>query len=1304
MHESDTRSDARQPILNLRTDRVQEVLQSAEPKTVRFSALCRYATAGDRIILLLAFLGAVAQGAAGPAMSFFMKDLFQSIFMPNDNGTLPPTLGPHTERDRHILRNLYIFLCLAAGSFTCCTVSYLGFAHVADRMTLKLRSRFFEQLLRKDVGWYDSHSASEMATRLTNDTYDFRQGLGEKFAGLIVGLVTSPAGFAVAFIQDWRLTLMMLGAIPFMASGFAIAMRTMATSAAKQQESYAKAGGLAETTISSIRTVAAFNGFELEVSRYDRLLAEAEKSGARAGWCNGLSMGASAFIIYATFALGFYAGSFLVVRDYNNNCWVSNPPFGTCFTGATMLSTLFAVLQGGIGISQAAMPMAALTAAKAAAGRIYAVIDEPAAFNTEAGEAPVEAHGRIDFQDVVFFYPSRPETPSLNGLSFSIAAGSTAAFVGPSGSGKSTTIALLQRFYDTTSGSVSFDGRNIRNLSLKWLRSKMALVQQEPVLFGGTIAENVSFGCEGEVTDSQIEAAARSANAWDFIRSFPQGFQTLVGERGSQLSGGQKQRIAIARAMIRNPAVLLLDEATSALDSESEQVVQKALDELMKQKARTTLVVAHRLSTVREADQIFVLENGRLVERGTHNELLAKSGSLYAQLVQLQELTGVVGPKVLQRQHSNTSAEVSPRKRQHSSSFHSPLHAEVAPLERLMSMEEPTVEMEEEQPPQPLPVPKEDDEDVDVPTSRLWGMQPQVSFVIAALLATLPVGAARPLMGRLFGSSSNTFSKPPAIKIGGMWIGILDTEELQRVAHEQSLEFLILGVLLCVCTATQLGCFRKAAESLTRQVRLLSFRAMLRQEIAWFDLRSSGHLADRLASEAPLIKSFTGENLAAAIQVLVTVGVGLGMALYASWRQMLTLCNAVFLPLLAVGSLLMFRALRRSNDTRAGPLVSEAMGNIRTVAAFSLEARMLSRYSQLLASEGQSQWRASRATGLGAAYNSGITYVMFAGVVFVANLFISAGELEPDAVLNVLFPIMFAATGAAVASQWQADKAKARKAVNHFFQTLDRTPAIDAYNPSGLKPHVVRGHIEFRHVSFRYPSRLDIPIFANFDLTIQPGQTVALCGPSGSGKSTAIALLQRFYDPEIGSILLDGQDIRGLNLAWLRSKMALVQQEPVLFAGTILENIAYGQEGGASQAQCEAAAAAANASFIKNFPQGFQTQVGERGAQLSGGQKQRIAIARAMVRDPSILLLDEATSALDSESERIVQEALDRLLAQKRRTTLVIAHRLSTIVGSDVICVVYQGRIVEKGTHKELLEIPAGHYRRLAARQQAVDP
>lgn len=168
--------------------------------------------------------------------------------------------------------------------------------------------------------------------------------------------------------------------------------------------------------------------------------------------------------------------------------------------------------------------------------------------------------------------------------------------------------------------------------------------------------------------------------------------------------------------------------------------------------------------------------------------------------------------------------------------------------------------------------------------------------------------------------------------------------------------------------------------------------------------------------------------------------------------------------------------------------------------------------------------------------------------------------------------------------------------------------------------------------------------------------------------------------------------------------MALVQQEPVLFAGTILENIAYGQEGGASQAQCEAAAAAANASFIKNFPQGFQTQVGERGAQLSGGQKQRIAIARAMVRDPSILLLDEATSALDSESERIVQEALDRLLAQKRRTTLVIAHRLSTIVGSDVICVVYQGRIVEKGTHKELLEIPAGHYRRLAARQQAVDP
>jgi len=380
--------------------------------------------------------------------------------------------------------------------------------------------------------------------------------------------------------------------------------------------------------------------------------------------------------------------------------------------------------------------------------------------------------------------------------------------------------------------------------------------------------------------------------------------------------------------------------------------------------------------------------------------------------------------------------------------------------------------------------------------------------------------------------------------------------------------------------------------------------------------------------------------------------------------------------------------------------VSEAMGNIRTVAAFNLREKILERYLAMLGEEGKEERRKSTVTGMAMAYNAAVTYVMFGVVMWFSNFFVSRGLADPGDALQVLFTVLFGASGAAMASQWQADKTKAKTALNHIFSILDRTPEIDAYATSGDVLEEVHGKIEFKHVAFRYPSRPDVAIFEDFDLTIEPNTTVAFCGPSGSGKSTTISLLQRFYNPSSGSVCLDGRDIKTLNLAWLRRQMAFVQQEPVLFVGTVLENIAYGREG-ATELDCVEAARAANAhGFISAFEAGYHTNVGERGAQLSGGQKQRVAIARSMVRDPAVLLLDEATSALDTESERIVQEALDNLLAQSRRTTLVIAHRLSTIVNSDVICVIYQGKIVEKGTHKELMQIKDGHYKQLAARQQ----
>jgi len=309
---------------------------------------------------------------------------------------------------------------------------------------------------------------------------------------------------------------------------------------------------------------------------------------------------------------------------------------------------------------------------------------------------------------------------------------------------------------------------------------------------------------------------------------------------------------------------------------------------------------------------------------------------------------------------------------------------------------------------------------------------------------------------------------------------------------------------------------------------------------------------------------------------------------------------------------------------------------------------------------------------------------------------IAAGEMEPGDVLTVFFSIMIGAMGIGQASQLNPDFAKAKGAAAVVFEVIDRVPLIDQKEGSGKTLKLMEGKILFKKVVFSYPNRVETKVMKKMNLTINPGQTVALVGPSGAGKSTVIQLLERFYDPQSGTIFVDDVDIREFDLKWYRKNIGLVSQEPILFSGTITENILFGKPT-ASMEEVENAAKMANAyEFIMKQPDGFNTMVGEKGTQLSGGQKQRVAIARAILKDPKILLLDEATSALDAESESLVQDALDKLM--KGRTTIIIAHRLTTVRNADKICVIMNGKIVEEGDHKSLLEME-GVYSNLVSKQ-----
>ncbi|KAJ1475715.1 ATP-binding cassette transporter [Baffinella frigidus] len=341
-------------------------------------------------------------------------------------------------------------------------------------------------------------------------------------------------------------------------------------------------------------------------------------------------------------------------------------------------------------------------------------------------------------------------------------------------------------------------------------------------------------------------------------------------------------------------------------------------------------------------------------------------------------------------------------------------------------------------------------------------------------------------------------------------------------------------------------------------------------------------------------------------------------------------------------------------------------------------------------------------------YSQGALFLAFAlmywyGGTYLADDSAVAPPLSDSKFEGMFIPIfcmLMLGAGLGQASQGATDSAKAAQAAGRVFEVVDRVSKIDHESDAGAKPPVVHGKIEMENVCFAYPSRPDQKVCNDFSLVVEAGTTVALVGASGSGKSTVVSLVERFYDPDSGSVKMDGVDIRELNVRWLREQIGLVGQEPVLFAGTIADNIANGKVG-ATREEVEEAAKMANAySFIMEFPAGFETDVGQKGGQLSGGQKQRVAIARAMIKNPSILLLDEATSALDTTSEKVVQQALDELMRKTKRTTIVIAHRLSTIRNADRICVVKRGRVVEQGTHDQLMaNAPNGAYYKLQAHQ-----
>ncbi|GJN32113.1 hypothetical protein PR202_gb20587 [Eleusine coracana subsp. coracana] len=1228
---------------------------------VPFHRLFAFADCTDVMLMVLGALGAVANGAAMPFMTVLFGNLIDAF---------GGALSIHDVVNRVSMVSLE-FIYLAIFSAVASFVQVTCWMITGERQAARIRNLYLKTILRQEIAFFDQYtSTGEVVGRMSGDTVLIQDAMGEKVGKFIQLVVTFFGGFIVAFAQGWLLTLVMMATIPPLVIAGAVMSNVVAKMASLGQAAYAESSVVVEQTIGSIRTVASFTGEKRAVDKYNKSLKSAYKSGVREGLATGLGMGAVMVLLFCGYSLGIWYGAKLILEKG--------------YTGAKVMNVIFAVLTGSLALGQASPSMKAFAGGQAAAYKMFETINrtpEIDAYSTTGRKAD-DIRGDIEFRDVYFSYPTRPDEQIFKGFSLTIPSGTTVALVGQSGSGKSTVISLIERFYDPLRGDVLIDGVNLKEFQLRWIRSKIGLVSQEPVLFAATIKENIAYG-KDNATDQEIRAAAELANAAKFIDKMPQGFDTSVGEHGTQLSGGQKQRIAIARAILKDPRILLLDEATSALDAESERIVQEALDRVMTN--RTTVIVAHRLSTVRNADTIAVIHQGSLVEKGPHNELLKDPEGAYSQLIRLQEANrqdksdrkGDSGARSGKQISINKSA--SRRSSRDNSSHHSfsvpfgmPLGVDIQDGSSNKLCDE---------------MPQE------VPLSRLASLnKPEIPVLILGSIASVVSGVIFPIFAILLSNVIKAFYEPPHL--------------LRRDSQFWSSMFLVFGAVYFMSLPVSSYLFSVAGCRLIRRIRLMTFEKVVNMEIEWFDHpeNSSGAIGARLSADAAKVRGLVGDALQLVVQNSATLVAGLVIAFVSNWE--LSLIILALIPLIGLNGWIQMKFIQGfSADAKmmyeeASQVANDAVSSIRTVASFSAEEKVMDLYKKKC----EGPLRTGIRTGIISGIGFGVSFFLLFGV-YAASFYAGARLVEDKKttfpkVFRVFLALAMAAIGVSQSSTLTSDSSKAKSAASSIFAIVDRKSRIDPSEDAGVNLETLQGKIEFQHVSFRYPTRPDVQIFRDLCLTIHAGKTVALVGESGSGKSTAISLLQRFYDPDVGHILLDGVDIQKFQLRWLRQQMGLVSQEPALFNDTIRANIAYGKDGQATESEIVAAAELANAhKFISSSLQGYDTMVGERGAQLSGGQKQRVAIARAIVKDPRILLLDEATSALDAESERVVQEALDRVMVN--RTTVIVAHRLSTIQNADVIAVVRNGVIIEKGKHDTLINIKDGAYASLVALHSA---
>jgi len=1103
--------------------------------------------------------------------------------------------------------------------------------HTAARVQTRLRQRIYDKVVELGPQHFGQRRTGDVIVSLVDGVEQLETYFGQYLPTLFVAALTPLliAGF-VLFLDPYIALTLLAAALITLAAPMAFHTMDQKSSLARSKAYKAFAADF----LDSLQGLATLKAFGQSKSRLAMLSERAHALFRSTMWVlatNALSRGITdaGIAIGAAVALG--VGAWRVTG------------------GDASLQTLLIVLMMG---TEAFRPLRDLRAllhngmvGQSAAITIFSILDQEPVVKDAATGVKQPAKPSIAFDEVVFRYPGS-EDAAHRGLGFSVVPGERVGIVGASGSGKSTILKLLQRLYDVDEGAVRIGGVDVRDIDLETLRAQMAVVSQDTHLFHGTVAENLAFG-RPDASRDDMRRAAELANADEFIRRLPQGYDTVIGERGVKLSGGQRQRIAIARALLRDAPILILDEALSAVDAENEWVIQDALNRLMQ--GRTTLIFAHRLSSIIESDRILVLEAGIIRDSGSHAELMARPG-VYRDLMAGQAREG---------EHRPDAAGTRP--------------------DRLLDDEPEAGAAGIEAP----------EEGIIQAEGLTWLQAFQVMFA-----------EVRPWRGKLWLTLGCGVTRVVAF-IGVGVAGALAVAAVK--GGEAYLPYLYaLGVLAPVAGVfhwLESWIAHDMAFRMLTEMRIELFRKFDALAPAYLTRRRSGDLVAMATQDVEMVEYFFAHTLAPAfIAVLVP---GLVLAALAWVHPAIALALMPFLLFVGMSPFLM-----RGRVDRLGSRTREALGDLNAhavdtvqglaeIAAFQQESHRGAEFAgkardylevrvPFFRDLSVQQAALEVATGLG-----GLAVVM-AGAFLVRGEMIGADYLP---MLTILAMAAFLPVSeiANVGRQLADTLGAARR-----LHSVDMEP-VPVQDGLGATETGAKAGLRLDAVEFSYAGRPEKAI-DGISLDIPRGTTLALVGPSGAGKTTLANLLLRFWDPQSGAIRLDGCDLRDFKLDELRARFALVAQDTYLFNDTLGANIRLARPDATDEEVENAVRQAALGDFVRQLPAGLETPVGERGVRLSGGQRQRVAIARAFLKDAPVLILDEATSHLDALSEQAVRDALKALMHE--RTTVVIAHRLSTVRDADMIAALDHGKLVETGTHEELLAA-GGLYAHLVGRQLA---